>query len=173
MLHWAVKEYDGPVAVRYPRGGNRNFDGCLWQPVDDIAQTGAVACHRKGSDVTLITYGTLIDQVMDAAELLSQQGIEATVLRLLTVSPLPVHQVQAMMSETADIIIVEEAAGGCGIREELAWSLRNLNPQVRSFGIDLGHSFITHGDLASLYRHYGLDANSIAAYVQEVRSLEN
>jgi 1-deoxy-D-xylulose-5-phosphate synthase len=89
MLQWAVKEHDGPVAVRYPRGGNRSYDGCSWDPNGQIAKTGAMACHRMGSKVTLITYGTMIEQVMEAAELLCQNGIEATVLRLLTVSPLP------------------------------------------------------------------------------------
>jgi 1-deoxy-D-xylulose-5-phosphate synthase len=122
-----------------------------------------------GSDVTLITYGTMIDQVLEAAELLAQNGIEATVLRLLTVAPLPVYNILTMMSDTPHVVIVEEAAGGCGIREALAWKLQQLNPEIRTDGIDLGHQYITHGDLKSLYQHYGLDAASIAAYVQEVR----
>ena len=74
-----------------------------------------------------------------------------------------------MMSDTPHVVIVEEAAGGCGIREALAWKLQQLNPEIRTDGIDLGHQYITHGDLKSLYQHYGLDAASIAAYVQEVR----
>lgn len=169
MLQWAAKDHNGPVAVRYPRGGNRNFDGCNWTGSADVAGTGALACHRMGADVTLITYGTMIDQVLKAAELLSQQGIEATVLRLLTVAPLPVYHILTMMSETAHVVIVEEAAGGCGIREDLAWRLQHLNSEIRADGIDLGQAYITHGDMNSLYHHYGLDAASIAAYVQEVR----
>ena len=169
MLQWAVKNHDGPVAVRYPRGGNRRFDGCSWDSEAPVAKTGAMACHRMGADVTLITYGTMIEQVMDAAELLAQQGVEATVLRLLTVEPLPVYHILTMMSENPHIVVIEEAAGGCGIREELAWKLQHLKSNIRIDGIDLGHRYITHGDLQSLYRYYGLDAASIAAYVQEVR----
>lgn len=168
MLHWAVMSHNGPVAVRYPRGGNRSFEGCHWNPNGDVEKAGALACHRMGSDVTLITYGTMIDQVLEAAELLAQYGIEATVLRLLTVAPLPVYNILTMMSDTPHVVIVEEAAGGCGIREALAWKLQQLNPEIRTDGIDLGHQYITHGDLKSLYQHYGLDAASIAAYVQEV-----
>ena len=169
MLQWAVKNHDGPVSVRYPRGGNRRFDGCSWDSEAPVAKTGAMACHRMGGDVTLITYGTMIEQVMDAAELLAQQGVEATVLRLLTVEPLPVYHILTMMSENPHIVVIEEAAGGCGIREELAWKLQHLKSNIRMDGIDLGHRYITHGDLQSLYRYYGLDAASIAAYVQEVR----
>ena len=169
MLQWAVKKYNGPVAVRYPRGGNRSFDGCHWKPIAGIEKTGALACHRMGADVTLITYGTMIEQVMEAAELLAQQGVEATVLRLLTVAPLPEYHILTMMSDTPHVVIIEEAAGGCGIREDLAWRLQHLRPEIRTDGIDLGHHYITHGDLKSLYQHYGLDAASVAAYVQEVR----
>ena len=169
MLEWAVKSYNGPVAIRYPRGGNRGFDGCNWKVLPDIENTGALACHRMGADVTLITYGTMITEAMEAAELLSQQGIEATVLRLLTVSPLPVYHILTMMSNTPHVVTIEEIAGGCGIREELAWQLQHFNPEIRVDGIDLGHQYITHGDMKSLYQHYGLDAASIAAYVQEVR----
>ena len=169
MLQWAVKDHNGPVAVRYPRGGNRGFDGCNWKVLPDIERTGSLACHRMGADITLITYGTIIDEVMAAAEMLAKHGIEATVLRLLTVSPLPVYHILTMMSNTPHVVTVEEAAGGCGIREDLAWKLCHLNPKIRTDGIDLGHQYITHGDMKSLYNHYGLDAASIAAYVQEVR----
>ncbi len=169
MLNWAVEEYNGPVAIRYPRGGNRSFTGCNWTANSGTARTGALACHRMGGDVTLVTYGVMIDNVLKAARILSSQGIEATVLRLLTVSPLPVYNILTMMSETEHLVIVEEAAGGCGIRETLAWELQHLKPGIRVDGIDLGRQFVTHGDMDSLYKHYGLDADSIAKFVQEVR----
>ncbi|MBQ7345613.1 MAG: 1-deoxy-D-xylulose-5-phosphate synthase [Oscillospiraceae bacterium] len=170
MLHWAVEKHDGPVAIRYPRGGDRDFVGSKWEPTADIARSGALACHRMGADVTLITYGTLLDNTMKAAGLLSEQGIECTVLRLMTVAPLPVYNILTMMSETEHVVVVEETAGGCGIREALAWELQHLKPGIRVDGIDLGHRFITHGDMASLYQYYGLDAPSIAKFVQEARS---
>lgn len=169
MLNWAIQKYDGPVAIRYPRGGDREFKGNHWTVRPDVKKSGALACHRMGNDVTLITYGVMLDNTMKAAELLAKQGIEATVLRLLTVEPLPVYNILTMMSSTQHVVIVEEAAASCGIRESLAWKLEHLRPGIQVDGIDLGHQFITHGDLNSLYRHYGLDPESIAKFVQEVR----
>ena len=169
MLEWAIEEHDGPVAVRYPRGGDRGYTGCDFEFGPQIASQGAVACHRRGSDVTLVTYGTLLDNTLKAAQLLSERGIDATVLRLLTVAPLNVDAVLENMSETAHVVILEETAGGCGIREALAWELHQRRHEVRVDGIDLGHQFVTHGDMNSLYKHYGLDAESIADFVQEVR----
>ena len=169
MLQWAVEEYDGPVAIRYPRGGNRDFEGCSWNVRPDVKKSGALACHRMGDDLTLVTYGTMLDNTLKAAEILAAQGIEATVLRLLTVAPLPVYHVLTLMSRNSHVVVVEEAAGGCGIREALAWELQHLKPGIRVDGIDLGNQFVTHGNISSLYSHYGLDAESIAQYVQEVR----
>ena len=168
MLRWAVKDCDGPVAIRYPRGGDRGYSASMWAPGPDVAKAGGLACHRTGEDVTLVTYGTMLENTMQAAQLLSRQGIEATVLRLLTVEPLPVEQILSSMAKDKPVVIVEEAAGRCGIREALAWELRHRCPRILVDGVDLGCRFITHGDMQSLYHHYGLDGQSIAAFVQEV-----
>ena len=173
MLQWAICKNDGPVAVRYPRGGDRCQLESGWTEISDVKLTGSLVCHRTGKDVTLVTYGTMIDNTLKAAQLLAEQGIEATVLRLLTVAPVPVADVLGHLSATPRVVVVEEVASGCGIRELLAWKLKHLRPDVRVDGIDLGMQYITHGDTASLYRHYGLDDQSIAEFVQEVCSYEN
>ena len=95
-------------------------------------------------------------------------GIEASVLRLLTVSPLPSQQVAACLGQTKLAVIIEETASGSGIREALGWELRKLCPDCRVEGIDLGHDFVPHGTLKELYERCGLDAESIAAYTREV-----
>ena len=167
MLTWAVEAYDGPVAVRYPRGGDRGFGGSCWNGTD------MVACHRTGKDVTLVTYGAILENVMAAAEILANHGVEATVLRLLAVDPLNVDELISKMSEDRHIVIVEEAAEGSGIHEALAWEISKKLPDCVVNALDLGCRFITHGSLVELYRHYGLDPESIAAKVLEVRQNEN
>lgn len=173
MLEWAVEDQEGPVAVRYPRGGDRGYLPSDWQGGADVLRDGALVCHRKGRDVTLITYGTMFINVTQGAELLAQRGIQATVLRLMTVSPLPVARVLEEMSENPYVVVVEEVCSGSGIKEKLAWALQHSCPGCRVDGIDLGESFVTHGDMESLYRHYGLDGASIASFVQEAYQIEN
>ena len=167
MVEWAVKEYDGPVAIRYPRGGDRSYHDSDW------TAEHRVKCHRQGKNVTLITYGTILENVMDAACILSEAGVEATVLRLTAVAPLPVDDVVSQISPDCHIVIVEEICNGSGIREALAWELQHRLEGCKVDGIDLGHRFVTHGDMDTLYRECGLDAKSIADYVQEVLKVEN
>ena len=66
--------------------------------------------------------------------------------------------------------VVRYVFHGSGIREALAWELRKLCPDCRVEGVDLGGDFVTHGSTKELYRHYGLDGESIANYTQGVLS---
>ena len=173
MLRWAVEDCDGPVAIRYPRGGDRSCSGSDWVPGCLAHRDGAAVCHRRGGDVTLITYGTLLENVMIAAELLERQGVRATVLRLLTVAPVDMNFIANHLSENHRVVVVEEICAGSGIRQELAWKLCQMIPDCRVDGIDLGHRFVTQGDIHSLYQHYGLDAQSIADFTEEVLRRES
>ena len=166
MLRWAVEEYDGPVAIRYPRGTEGAYSASDWKGLDGEL----VKCQRKGADVTFVTYGSMLTNVLEAAEALAGQGIEATVLRLLTVSDLPAQQILAEMAPNKPVIVAEEVCTGSGIREALAWELRKLCPDCRVDGMDLGPDFVTHGSQKELYKHCGLDGASIAAFTKEVLS---
>ena len=167
MLRWAVEEYNGPVAIRYPRGTEGRVTEYTWQG------SPAVQCYRSGKDLTFVTYGSLVENVFAAAELLSGQGVEATVLRLQEVSCLPAAELLEKMSENRTVIVVEEICTGSGIRECLSWELHRLCPQCRIFGMDLGGDFVPHGSQKLLYKHCGLDEESIARYAKEVLERES
>ena len=158
MLTWAIVEQSGPVAIRYPRGGDRGYSDSAWNT------DHTVACHRKGNDITLITYGVLLDNVMQAADLLAQYGIEATVLRLTKLTDLPIEDILQSISKNKQIVVLEEVAGPCGIYSELACKLSGYNVS----GISLGEQYVTHGSVEVLYDHYGLSPEAIKKYVLEV-----
>ena len=166
MLRWAVEEATGPVAIRYPRGGEGDYSASDWHGPEGPM----VKCHRTGKDVTLITFGSLLKNTMEAAELLSRQGIEATVLRLLEVSDVHSAEIVKNLPENKKIIVLEEVAGGSGIRNALAYELGKSCPECSVEGIDLGAGFVPHGALKELYKDCGLDGASIAAYTKEVLS---
>ncbi len=165
MLRWAVGDYDGPVAIRYPRGTEgRYYKESGWHGLEG----SLVQCHREGTEVALITYGSTLDNVLAAAEQLKKQGIEASVLRLLSVWPLPAEELAARLEKIPQAVVIEETASGSGIRESLGWTLEEILPECKIHGIDLGGDFVPHGSLKELYRRCGLDSDSIAAYVRKV-----
>ena len=166
MLRWAVEQYHGPVAIRYPRGAEGNYKASDWHGLDG----DLVKRHRSGPDVTLLTYGNLLDSVLEAAELLSDSGVEATVLRLMTVSDFAVDEILDKMSRRAVVILAEEVCSGSGIREALAWEVHQRRPDCRFAGLDLGRDFVPHGSVKELRRHCGLDPQAIAEFTKEVLS---
>ena len=168
MLAWAVEKCQGPVAVRYPRGGDGAYQESAWSGMDR-----KVTVHRKGEDVTLITYGTMINNVLEAADVLEAQGIHPTVLRLQTVAPLDASEVVSGLSAHHHVVVVEECASNSCIRQELAWQIQHILPDAKVDGLDLGNRFVTHGDMKTLYKYYGLDGQSIADFTREVLKGEN
>ena len=162
MLRWAVEKYDGPVAIRYPRGGEVLSLPSSWNDAQP-----SVVSHREGKDVTIVTYGAMINNVLAAADILSEQGINATVLRVLNLSDYQAEKIAAMLAENRSIVVIEEVCGGSGIRDSLSWELHRYCPGCRVSGVDLGKRFVTHGSQMELYRECGLDSSSIAAFVRE------
>ncbi len=161
MLTWAVEEQRGPVAIRYPRGGDRGYADSAWEK-------GPVCVHGEGKDAVLITYGVLTDNVLQARDMLQKKGISVTVLRLLSLSPLPVEEILPYISDSVPVCVVEETMASCGVGDGLAQAF----PGCRVYEKNLGEQYVPHGDLQTLYRHCGLDGESIANFVQEVCSLE-
>lgn len=168
MLRWAVEEYDGPVAVRYPRGNIEVAPVKSEKPVS----AGLVQTRQSGEDVTLIGYGTLVTELDAAAQLLQENGIHATVLQLYSVSHYSRKELVASV-RGKHVFIVEEITSGSGISGEIAMCLQEGGCNCNVHSIDLGKDFVPHGSMSSLYKLAGIDAAGICNSVKEVLGHEN
>ena len=161
MLCWAIKEHRGPVAIRYPRGGDRGYLDSAWPSL--------VKVHREGDGVAIVTYGMMLDEAVKAAELAQNEGVCVRVIRLLSVSPIPLEELRAALNGISSVIVLEETSASSGVGASLSALLKDFNVSL----MDLGDGFVTHGNLARLYEHCGVDARSVANKVLEVAHGEN
>ena len=106
---------------------------------------------------------------MKAAELLSKEGVEATVLRLTKLTDISMVEITKALSEKKRVVVLEEVGGHCGIGAELAAKMQDCKVSC----IDLGDQYVTHGAVNTLYEHYGLSPEAIKNYVMEVHQDEN
>ena len=170
MLRWAVEDYDGPVAVRYPRGGSVGIGlGLKGSKEFDPA---AIERICNGGEITLITYGTIANEALMAVQMLKNDGIDAGLLRLPSVTHFSEEE---LVRETRGkyVFVVEETCTGSGMKEHISWVLHQHGVSCGVHGIDLGGNFVPHGDMRSLYRMTGLDNGRIADYVREVLKRED
>ncbi len=157
MLNWAVNVHNGPVAIRYPRGGDGAFTESLWNP----DQT--TICHCSGKDAAIVTYGNLVNNSISAAEALKAEGINTSVIRLTKLAPIDFDSLKNALAGIQYVIVAEEACAG--IHEAIAWELgRDHNISA----IDLKGEYVTHGKVEKLYEKYAMDSVSIASKVKEV-----
>ena len=167
MLAWSLLENSLPVALRYPRGGNRCDIEAAWDPAAPLVQ------QRAGADVAIVTYGVITDNALCAADQLSKKGIDAAVIRMTQIEPLPVAQLVDCLKVYKHVLVIEEVCDGAGISDALIASVSANLPNCRFSKLDLGKRYITHGAVSQLYAHCGLDADSIVKHIQEVLKVEN
>jgi pyruvate dehydrogenase E1 component beta subunit len=78
---------------------------------------------RDGTDVTLVTWGAMVKETLEAADQLAEQGISAEVIDVATISPLDMDTIIESVSRTGRCVIVHEAARMCGVGAEIAAGL--------------------------------------------------
>jgi 2-oxoisovalerate dehydrogenase E1 component beta subunit len=90
-------------------------------PDDDyIVPIGQARVAREGRDLSVITYAAMLYTVLEAAEILSKEGIELEVVDLRTVSPLDREAIAATVRKTNKVIIVHEHARTGGLAGEIS-----------------------------------------------------
>ena len=160
MLRRAVLELTGPVAVRYPRGGEGAYRGCCGN--ETFTEL------RQGSDCTILTYGISINEALAAAELLHQAGIEARVVKLNAIAPLRNDEVLTALGHEKRLLVLEDCVGsGCvGQRLTAILAQQGCAPD-KLFLKNLGDTIPCHGSVPQLYAQCGLDAASVAEALKE------
>jgi 1-deoxy-D-xylulose-5-phosphate synthase len=163
MLKTAV-EYNGPSAVRYPRG-----IGC-GVPMDQELQTltiGKAELIKDGSEAAIIAIGTMVCPSIEAAKRLADEGISVSVVNARFVKPLDEAMILAIAKRTGRIVTIEEHAlfGGFG-SAVLECLDKNGVSGIKTHRIGLPDAYIEHGAQQVLRQKYGLDADGIYASVK-------
>lgn len=156
MIRYAAS-CDGPVAVRYPRGG------CCFDAEAVTTFDGKNHRLRAGKDVDIWACGRMVSVAETAAEKLEEKGISAGVVDVAIVKPLDLSAFDAAVDGNKLLVTLEDnlLAGGFGESFTAATGAAN----VMRFGWP--DKFIEHGDCDTLYKAYGLDADSIAERICE------
>lgn len=78
---------------------------------------------REGSDITMVTWGAMMKETLEAADKLAERGISAEVIDVATISPLDMETIHESVAKTGRCVIIQEAARHCGLASEIAANL--------------------------------------------------
>lgn len=124
LLRAAAADPD-PVIVIEARG--LYFEKSEVVITDGAEPVGKARLRREGKDVAILTWGTMVPRALEAAEALSDDGIEATVLDLRWLNPLDEEAiVAAAKAASGKVLVVHEAVRTGGFAGEIAFRLREL-----------------------------------------------
>ena len=157
----AAYEHQGPVYMRFGRFGVPVFHGKNFS-----FEIGKGECLRDGKDVAILATGLLVNEAIEAAKALADEGIDARVINLCTIKPLDDEIVLKAAADCRKIITCEEHSIIGGLGEAVCSLLSEKCPTpVRRIGVndEFGHS----GPAAELLKSFGLSAEHIAEVARE------
>jgi 1-deoxy-D-xylulose-5-phosphate synthase len=159
MLNTALT-LDGPVAIRYPRGGVKPApDGSSRQIV-----WGSWERLQAGDDVVILATGNTIPYALAATQ--GTNGVGVVNARFL--KPLDTVMLSSLARSARAIITVEDntVVGGFGSAVLEFLASRDLKPEVRILGIP--DHFMEHAEVSSLHRQAGIDASGIKKVLESL-----
>lgn len=140
LLLAAIRDPD-PVIFLEPK---RIYRLMKEEVVDDGEALPLDVCFqlREGSDITLVTWGAMIHETLQAADELAAQGVSADVIDVATVKPLDMETILASVQKTGRCVIVQEAVPTCSVGSEISAQIAEqaltslMAPVVRVSGYD-------------------------------------
>lgn len=158
LMYTAAHRTAGPMAIRYPRGAGKAAD---WHTPMQPVEIGRGRKVRSGSDVAVLSLGTVLDDVFQATEQLDLAGHTAAVFDMIFAKPLDEQILEEVAAMGCPIVTVEDGAASGGFGSAVAeWmAVRGVKAPVIRLGIP--DKFVTQGTVAQLKALCGFDADGI------------
>ena len=152
MLEKAVNQCEGPVAIRYPRGG----EGAYLE-----AHPEREAVLSTGGDITIVAYGTMINEALSASRRLNSVGVNAEVIKLGELDGDRFPLVLKSLMKTGRLLTAEEVCAAGSVGPVLAASASREGISIRSVFLNLGSGLVAHGSRERLMHDHGIDEVAI------------
>jgi 1-deoxy-D-xylulose-5-phosphate synthase len=165
MIVTGVNHTSGPIALRFPRGNGHGVplmeEG--WEPLE----IGKGEILRTGDDVLILGYGTMVYPSMQAAEILSEHGIEATVINARFAKPLDTELILPLAKKIGRVITLEEGCVIGGFGTAVAEALLDADIVVPVKRIGVPDILVDHATPDESKAELGLTSSQIAERVMQ------
>ena len=161
MLRFAIR-FDGPIAVRYPRG--EAYDGLreFRAPIE----TGRSEMIYEESQIALFALGSMVSIAEKVRDVLKAQGYSVTLVNARFAAPLDEACIRKLADTHELIVTMEENVASGGLGEHVAAFVCREQLPVQLLAVSVPDQFVEHGSVGELYEMLGLDAASVAERIK-------
>jgi len=165
MIKFAI-HFDGPIAIRYPRG--TAYDGL--KDMRQQVEFGKAEVIYKGTDVSLLAVGSMVETAERIRELLKQKNIDCSLINARFVKPIDEEIILSEAQNKKILVTLEEnvQSGGFGAKVLKLLENNKCNENTRNakvITVSIPDKYVEHGNPVILKKELGLDAESIAERV--------
>ncbi len=165
MMLTAKNYIGGPIAFRYPRASVTGVD--ISAPPQEIPIGKAELIHEGRSGLCFLSYGHIYENVMAAAGILAERGIDATVVNARFAKPLDREMLRWAVEHHEFLFSVEEGCLAGGFGSAVNEALLDMDLSARCHILAVPDVFVEHGDQAWQQDSVGLSPEKIAQRVLE------
>ena len=161
MLRFAIR-FDGPIAVRYPRG--EAYDGLreFRAPIE----TGRSEVLYEESQIALFALGSMVSIAEKVRAVLKEQGYSVTLVNARFAAPLDEACIRRLADTHELIVTMEENVASGGLGEHVAAFVCREQLPVQLLAVSVPDQFVEHGSVGELYEMLGLDVASVAERIK-------
>lgn len=157
MLDFAVNKWNGPIAVRYPRGTAETAFGENKQPIE----YGKAELMQEGEKIAILAEGHMLKAAADAAKLLEADGFHPMLVNMRFIKPLDEAMLRKAAETCAHIVTVEDNLRRGGFGSKVMEFYGDHGIQADILNLAFPDKYIEQGTQAQLFERYGLDAAGI------------
>jgi 1-deoxy-D-xylulose-5-phosphate synthase len=144
MIVTGVEHTTGPIAMRFPRGNGYGVP--LMEEGWEALEIGKAEILRNGDDVLMLGYGTMVNTTLQAAEILSEHGIEATVINARFAKPLDTELIFPLAQKIGRVVTLEEGCVMGGFGSAIAEALLDADIVVPVKRIGVPDDLVEHAE---------------------------
>ncbi|MEE3290930.1 MAG: 1-deoxy-D-xylulose-5-phosphate synthase [Pseudomonadota bacterium] len=151
--------YNGPAAVRYPRGKG---PGVTIEKNLEAVEIGKALTRRQGRSIVILAFGSMVTPALECAD-----RINATVVDMRFVKPIDEELIGDMATSHQLIVTIEENTTMGGAGSAVNEFLVSANYQIPILNLGLPDKFLEHGKVAEMLANVDLDAGSITNAIKK------
>lgn len=161
MLEALSVDFDGPAALRFPRGDAKELSPMQGNPLEPQLE------WHEGEDYSIFAVGSMFETALAAANLLSLKGIKGRIINPRRVHPIDYAALRREAGDTLLWVSLEDHVAKGGFGEALAIASLDAEADHRILRLSLPNAFMPHGSVSELHELAGLSPGQVAQRIEE------